>query len=403
LRATFGWSFALLALGAACAGSAPAPADPVRIGLLLSYTGELSANSINSERGLLMAIEAANQAGGIGGRPVVMLARDTGGDPTIVSTPAQQLVDAGVSLLIGPDTPSLVVQLKPLLSGQTMILPSYATASTYAKPPSWFVMGPSPKRMSCELFAQMHADGRRAPIVIADAAGYDGALTIELTQGGLSAIRIPPRVDQRTLVSLAAMSPDAWVLAASPPSASAVLNAMAVLGALTDPTRWYLSPTLHTPALIDSVPGGVLQGVHGVAAGTGAGAGEFRTRFAARWQDIPFDDAYPFFDAGAVAVLALQRALVRGGDLGPGTTLAPHIVAVTHALGTPVRWNELGRGLELLRQGQEVSYIGLSGVLEFDDNGTSAEASTKWWTIRDGAFADIPSRSGCRAEEHPIF
>jgi ABC-type branched-subunit amino acid transport system substrate-binding protein len=394
---------ALLAVGPSCGGGAQESAPPVRIGLLLSYTGELSANSINSERGLLMAIEAANQAGGIGGRPVAVVARDTGGDPTRASAPAQQLVDTGVSLIIGPDTPSLGVQLKPVLSGQTMILPSYATASNFAKPPSWFVMGPSPKRMACELFAQMHADGRRVPLVVADAAGYDGALTIELTEGGLSAIRLPPKVNESTLLSLAAMSPDAWVLAASPPSAAAVLNTLAALGALNDPTRWYLSPTLHTPALLDAVPGPTLRGVRGVAPGTGAGAIDFRTSFSARWQDIPFDDAYAFYDAGAVAVLALQRALVHGGNVAPGLALIPDVVAVTHALGTPVSWNELGRGLELLRQGQEVSYVGLSGVLEFDANGTSLEASTKWWTIVDGAFVDIPSQSGCRAEEHPTF
>ena len=30
--------------------------------------------------------------------------------------------------------------------------------------------------------------------------------------------------------------------------------------------------------------------------------------FQARWQDEALDDAFPFYDAGAVAVLGLQRA-----------------------------------------------------------------------------------------------
>ena len=48
---------------------------------MLSYTGYLAANSINSERALLMAIEAANAAGGIDQRRVEVLARDTRSDP----------------------------------------------------------------------------------------------------------------------------------------------------------------------------------------------------------------------------------------------------------------------------------------------------------------------------------
>ena len=71
-----------LALAAAtigCSGTAPHE-DPISIGLMLSYTGYLAANSVNSERALLMAIETANAAGGVAGRPVALLARDTRSD-----------------------------------------------------------------------------------------------------------------------------------------------------------------------------------------------------------------------------------------------------------------------------------------------------------------------------------
>src|SRR3954447_23202615 len=118
-----------------------APDRPVTVGLLLSYSGNLAANSINSERGLSMAIEAANRAGGISGRPVAVLARDSGSDPSKVTPPARQLVEAGAAILIGPDTPDLAVELKALLAERTLIMPSFATSSNFAKPHSWFVMG----------------------------------------------------------------------------------------------------------------------------------------------------------------------------------------------------------------------------------------------------------------------
>ena len=75
-------------------------------------------------------------------------------------------------------------------------------------------------------------------------------------------------------------------------------------------------------------------------------------------------------------MLALQRALSREGTIPGGTGLARHIIAVTHASNTPVRWNELGRGLELLREGREVGYVGLSGPLEFDVSGQTPGAGT---------------------------
>ena len=51
----------IAALG--CGEPEPEP-ETIPIGLLLSYTGYLSADSINSERALLMAIGTANDGGG---------------------------------------------------------------------------------------------------------------------------------------------------------------------------------------------------------------------------------------------------------------------------------------------------------------------------------------------------
>jgi len=189
---------------------------------------------------------------------------------------------------------------------------------------------------------------------------------------------------------------DAYVLLALPASASLLLYNLAAVGALKDPARWYLSPTLHTPALLETIPKGMLDGAHGVATGTTAGATEFVQRFTDRWQDRPLDDAYPFYDAAAIAIFALQRALAREGTIPEGTGLARHIIAVTQAGGTPVRWNELGRGLELLRQGNEVGYVGLTGTLEFDASWQTTAASTSWWTIGPDGFVPVPSNSNCR-------
>jgi ABC-type branched-subunit amino acid transport system substrate-binding protein len=371
-----------------------APDRPVTVGLLLSYSGNLAANSINSERGLSMAIEAANRAGGISGRPVAVLARDSGSDPSKVTPPARQLVEAGAAILIGPDTPDLAVELKALLAERTLIMPSFATSSNFAKPHSWFVMGAPAVRLACELHAQLAADGRRNPLLIVAPTGYNSLLGWELTRAyGIPALVLPSdeSTNEMSVPHIVAAMADAYLLATMPASASSLLFAMAAVGELQDPSRWYLSPTLHTPALLETIPRGLLQGARGVAAGTAAGAHDFRSAFAARWQDQPLDDAYAFYDAAAVAILALQRAVVQEGEIPGGAGLDRHIIAVTHAAGMPVKWNELELGLQALQAGEEVGYVGLSGgPLEFDLSGQTREASTSWWTVGPEGFGPLP-------------
>ncbi len=387
----------LLAAGPACREEAGG--DPLAVGVLLSYSGSLAANSINSERALLMAFAAANAAGGVGGRELTILARDTGSEASKVLAPAQELLAARPALFIGPDTPDLAVPLKPLLGEHTMILPSFATSSNFSKPHAWFVMGPSAARVACELHAQILADGRLRPLVVADPNGYNSLLAFELTKTfAMPWIFLPSGEpsNEITVQPILAAQADAYVLAALPPSASSLVYALAAVGALQDPGRFYLSPTLHTPALLETIPEGMLEGARGVATGTFGGVDAFRAQFMSRWQDQPLDDATAFYDAGALTAFALQRALAREGAIPEGTGLAAHLVAVTGADGVEVGWDELGRGLALLRDGQEIRYRALSGPLAFDITGQTAAATTHWWTIGDGAFRDTASESGCR-------
>jgi ABC-type branched-subunit amino acid transport system substrate-binding protein len=388
----------LLTIGPACEKSAPE--DPISIGLLLSYTGFLAANSINSERALAMAIQAANSAGGAQGRPLRLVARDTRSEGVKVAIAARELVAAGVVAFIGPDTTDLVGQLRSLLQDRTIILPSFATASNVPeRPASWFVMGLGASQVACELMAELRADGRQRPLVISNPSGYNGwiayylGINYSLPKEVVSTADIvTPTVLQR-IVGQAA---DAYVLAAFPPSATSLLFSFAAIGAFDDPSRWYLSPTLHVPTFLDAMPRGALRGAHGVSVVTSAVAADFRASFAERWHDVPLDDAYAFYDAGAVIALAIARAVIREGAVPPGTGLSKHILAVTHAGGVPIQWDQLARGLELLGQDQEVAYQGLTGSLEFDPSGQPPAPSSKWWTVGDKDFTDLSTVGDCR-------
>ena len=83
------------AVGASAAGL-PCPAiaanEPIRIGWLTTLTGAGSAPGIGFNRGVVFAAEAINAAGGVKGRTVEVVTRDTQGDPTKCVNATQEMI-----------------------------------------------------------------------------------------------------------------------------------------------------------------------------------------------------------------------------------------------------------------------------------------------------------------------
>ena len=93
-----------LALGAALLVAASVTwAQPIKVGWLSSLTGPLSSAALAENQGVQLAVEEINKAGGILGRPIELLTRDTAGDPTKAVNFAQQLAFSDkVQFVIGP-------------------------------------------------------------------------------------------------------------------------------------------------------------------------------------------------------------------------------------------------------------------------------------------------------------
>ena len=94
----------ILCLTTALAGFAlPAVAEDLVIGLATAQTGGLAPYDQPSLKGLEMAVEEINAAGGIAGKfPIKLLAKDTRSDAAQTALVAQELVDEGVKIVITP-------------------------------------------------------------------------------------------------------------------------------------------------------------------------------------------------------------------------------------------------------------------------------------------------------------
>jgi len=106
------------------------PQEPIRIG----FIGELTGNSADlgeaGRNGAMLAIEQANQSGGINGRPIELLARDTGSTPATAISSAKELLDARVVAVIGTMTSGMTSALLPVhQAAQVVLLSPTATAT----------------------------------------------------------------------------------------------------------------------------------------------------------------------------------------------------------------------------------------------------------------------------------
>lgn len=103
-RSFIGMLTAVGAFSIGLAAGTPALAqETIRIGWLSSLTGPLSTGAIAENKGVEFAVDQLNKAGGINGRKLELLTRDTAGDPTKAVNFANQLVfQDKVHFILGP-------------------------------------------------------------------------------------------------------------------------------------------------------------------------------------------------------------------------------------------------------------------------------------------------------------
>jgi len=113
---------ALVSAGAAAlAGGMAKPAiaakEPILIGYLPALTGPSSSTGIGINRGVQLAVQEINEAGGIDGRQIELIVRDTQSDPMKAVNGAAELSRAEkVSAVLGPVNSGESLAVVPLLA-----------------------------------------------------------------------------------------------------------------------------------------------------------------------------------------------------------------------------------------------------------------------------------------------
>jgi branched-chain amino acid transport system substrate-binding protein len=98
-----------------------AQSEPIKIGWLAAMTGPSSAPTVGFNRGVMFAVDAINAAGGVKGRKIEVITRDTQGDPTKAVNATQELISqAKVHGLWGPVNSGEALATTPIMARAKM-------------------------------------------------------------------------------------------------------------------------------------------------------------------------------------------------------------------------------------------------------------------------------------------
>ena len=167
---------------AAAGISMPAIAQksPIQVGYLPAITGPSSSTGVGISRGTELAVQEINKAGGIDGRQIELIVRDTQSDPTkAVNATAELTRAAKVTVVFGPLNSGESLAVVPILARQNIlqIHPCWVDSLTDVKKyPMCFRNAPTNQQIG-------HASNRyvvevlkkKKVAVISDTAGYGTA------------------------------------------------------------------------------------------------------------------------------------------------------------------------------------------------------------------------------------
>lgn len=175
---------ALLTLGLGLSLLAPAPSraaansGPIKIGAIFSVTGPASFLGAPAAKTAKMLVDKINSEGGVNGRKLQLILKDSAGSPEKAVSFAKQLIEEEqVLAIIGPSTSGETMQIKALCEENQMILVSCAAAEVIVNPLARHVFKVAPKdsHAAVLIYRTMKDHGIRKVAVLSSNDGFGAA------------------------------------------------------------------------------------------------------------------------------------------------------------------------------------------------------------------------------------
>lgn len=220
----------------------PNSAQVINIGLIAPLSGGSAASGQAIQRGMLLAIDEVNQAGGVLGRPLALVVRDVANDPPAGVAALRQLIDQHhiVAVFGGIFSPVMLAQLDLIHEQQIPLINTWGSVTAITRnnrDPNYAFRVSVSDEYADEFLGRYARDviGVHQPALIADTSAWGDSNVQGLTRN-LEALKMPITVVQRfaqgdtnllgPVKAMMAAQADAVLMVANAPEGAAILRAM---------------------------------------------------------------------------------------------------------------------------------------------------------------------------------
>ena len=386
-------ALAALAL-AGCSGEpGPPSGKTVKVGAVFDFTGDLSEYGPRMRNAASLAVEVVNDAGGVLGRPLEAVYRDGATDGQTSSAAALDLIEGeGVEVIIGPvssgatlqvatdvTTPRGVLHISPAATSPVLTTlddGDFFFRARVSDNAQGVVLARLARELGYDTAAVMHVDnafGEELARVFRE--GFEGA-------GGTVTAVVSQSPGRSTyaaqLMQAVRDAPDVLVVMSYPESLEVYLRE-ALDGGYID--TFLFSAPARSQRVFDALGPSRFEGLYGTD--VGSPVGETTLAFRAMYEDRYVESASAPLIAEAFDVLILAALAIERAGKYEGATVRDALRQVSGPPGEKVGPLDVARALELVREGRDVDYQGVSGPLDFDGNGDVLN-DIEIWRIVDG-------------------
>lgn len=390
------FAFVFTLVAALSCGGEKAAVTPLKIGQLNSFTGDLSDFGAAHRDAAQMAIDHVNQAGGVMGRLVTIVARDDATNPVQGVDAARALVtvdnvaavvgalSSGVSIAVAQSVtvPAGILQISAASTSPALTAladDDFLFRTTVSDAAQGVILARLAKELGYETASALYVNnayGQGLAVAFKDAFEAEGGTVLEL----VAHESVQPTYTSE-LAKATRGNPDV-LLALSYPESGQVYLREAIEGNYIK--TFMLCDGTKSPSMNEAVGVDKLEGTYG----TNAGAPitevqeDFREAFANAFAVMP---PLPYIDTTYDAVVLICLAAAKAGTTTDSAAIRDALRDVANPPGEIVGPGTDGikRALELIAEGKDINYEGAGGSQDFDDAG-DVISTIEIWKIANG-------------------
>ena len=374
---------------------ADASVEPLRIGLMLDFSGGLAEYGTAMRRGFDLAIQQINAAGGVWGRPVEAFVADSTLDPTVALEEARRLIEVeGIHVFVCCTASAITLAVIDLAApaGIPVVTPSATSPQiTIAEDDDFLFRATLSDATQGSVMVKLAADrgfDNVAMLYRNDAWGQGYAESVENAwQGELVSIATEPT--QTTFVAelqqSTAQGAKVLLVALFVPEAKLAIREALELGIYE---QFLFSNATQSLQVIEAIGAEYLAGMYGTgpaSAPEGTSVAAWEAAYLETYGEPP-DISYvkETYDATVALALAAQAAGTTAGG-----AIRDQLRAIGSGPGTEIIASQesLAEALSILADGGDVDYTGAATAMDWDQHGDLATGySSIWRYTADGNF-----------------